>query len=92
MKLIFRVAFVNREDRNVRWEFGGRAFAAKDGDIKIWVGVEALEDGRAEVAPSLKQVISTVIMMRIAGGRRWGGKELGPYSNDDDVLDLVCHA
>lgn len=37
------------------------------------------------------QDISTVIVIK-AGGRRWKGKELGPYSNDDDVLDLVCHA
>lgn len=81
----------------MRWEFGGRAFAAEDGDIKIWVGVKALEDGRAEVASSLKQDISTVIVIRMAGksrrrrGRGVGGKELGAYSNDDDVLNRVCH-
>lgn len=56
------------------WEFGGRAFAAEDGDIKIWVGVKALEDVRAEVAPSLKEDISTVIVIRMAGGRRWRGQ------------------
>lgn len=60
----------------MRWKFGGRAFAAEDGDIKIWVAVKALEDGRAEVASSLKQDISTVIVIRIAGkSRRRGGGE-----------------
>lgn len=53
MKFILGIAFVDGEDLDVRREFGRRAFAAEDGDIKIWVGVEALEDGRAEIPPSL---------------------------------------
>ena len=91
VKFIFGVAFVNGEDLNVFREFGGRAFAAEDGDIKIWVGVKALEDGRAEVASSLKHDVSTVIVIGMAGGRRWRA-ESGAYSNDDDFLELVCHA
>lgn len=92
VKFIFGVAFVNGEDLNVRREFGGRAFAAEDGDIKIWVGVKALEDRRAQIAPSLKQDVSTVILIGMTGGHRWRAKGLGAYSNDDNVLELVCHA
>lgn len=53
VKFVFRVAFVNREDLDVRREFGGRAFAAEDGDSEIWVGVKGLENERAEVASGL---------------------------------------
>lgn len=74
VELIFGVAFVNLEYLNVRWEFGGRAFAAEDGDTKIWVGVKALEDGRAEVASSLRQDISTVIVIRMTGRSRRRGE------------------
>lgn len=70
MKFIFGVAFVNGEDLDMWREFGGRSFAAEDGDIEISVGVEGLEDGRAEVAPSLKQDISRVIQIRMAGRQR----------------------